>query len=83
MIESTRETVTVALNELVKLDLIKSARMSNHIDLVRTNELFGAIMTRLGERSGRFGEVWMDVQVGSYCCTYRRIAVVQPIVSSL
>lgn len=39
MIGSTRETVTVALNELAKEDVIKTGRMSVHIDLTRAIEL--------------------------------------------
>lgn len=39
MIGSTRETVTVALNELAKNEVIKTGRMSIHIDLKRANEL--------------------------------------------
>jgi CRP/FNR family transcriptional regulator len=39
MIGSTRETVTVALNELAKLEMIKTGRMSIHVDLNRANVL--------------------------------------------
>jgi CRP-like cAMP-binding protein len=39
MIGSTRETVTVALNELAKENVLKTGRMSIHIDLKRANEL--------------------------------------------
>lgn len=39
MIGSTRETVTVALKELVKKKVIKTGRMSIHVDLKRANEL--------------------------------------------
>jgi CRP/FNR family transcriptional regulator len=39
MIGSTRETVSLALNELAKLEVIKTGRMSIHVDLNRANEL--------------------------------------------
>jgi CRP-like cAMP-binding protein len=39
MIGSTRETVTVVLNELAKLGVIKTGRMAIHIDLNRANKL--------------------------------------------
>jgi CRP/FNR family transcriptional regulator len=39
MIGSTRETVTVTLNELAKLEMIKTGRMSIHVDLNRANVL--------------------------------------------
>ncbi|MCZ8516954.1 Crp/Fnr family transcriptional regulator [Paenibacillus filicis] len=39
MIGSTRETVTVALNELAKEHVIKTGRMSIHVDLERAKNL--------------------------------------------
>jgi CRP/FNR family transcriptional regulator len=39
MIGSTRETVTVTLNELAKLEMIKTGRMSIHVDLNRATVL--------------------------------------------